>query len=147
MIATVLVSLLSLSASLFGEVSAASRNSRRPNQAPSPAIPAVSAPEYDPKSPTGAPLPPFGTFYYFDQLIDHKNPSAGTFKQRYYFTSQYYEPGGPISESLDVLLTILSPCSTNHSPFPKFFRPLVNLTLSESGRGDASEFVLESTME
>ena len=35
----------------------------------------------------------------FTQLLDHENPSAGTFKQRYFFTSEYYESGGPISES------------------------------------------------
>jgi hypothetical protein len=28
-------------------------------------------------------LPPYDTIYYFDQLIDHHNPSLGTFKQRY----------------------------------------------------------------
>ncbi|KAI1784395.1 serine carboxypeptidase S28-domain-containing protein [Ganoderma leucocontextum] len=30
------------------------------------------------------------------QLIDHTNPSLGTFKQRYYHTYEFYEPGGPI---------------------------------------------------
>lgn len=100
MIGTALVSLLSLSASVF-HVSAAGPSGRRPNFAPAPAIPAVLAPEYEPKTPAGTPLPPFNTTYYFDQLIDHKNPSAGTFKQAYYFTSQFYEPGGPISEYLE----------------------------------------------
>ncbi|KAI9056849.1 peptidase S28 [Trametes sanguinea] len=33
---------------------------------------------------------------YFDQLIDHENPSLGTFKQRYWFNYQYYQPGGPV---------------------------------------------------
>ncbi|KAI0333427.1 peptidase S28 [Cubamyces sp. BRFM 1775] len=45
---------------------------------------------------SGAKLPPLNTTYYFDQLIDHNNPSLGTFKQRYYFGHHYYEPGGPI---------------------------------------------------
>ncbi|KIO21856.1 hypothetical protein M407DRAFT_28566, partial [Tulasnella calospora MUT 4182] len=35
--------------------------------------------------------------YWFDQLIDHNNPSAGTFKQRYYFSDQYWTgDGAPI---------------------------------------------------
>ncbi|KAI0666133.1 peptidase S28 [Trametes maxima] len=41
-------------------------------------------------------LAPLSTIYYFDQLIDHENPSLGTFKQRYWFNYQQYEPGGPI---------------------------------------------------
>ncbi|KAJ7650700.1 peptidase S28 [Roridomyces roridus] len=34
--------------------------------------------------------------YYFDQLLDHSNPSLGTFQQRYYFFDGYYKEGGPI---------------------------------------------------
>ncbi|CAK5268823.1 unnamed protein product [Mycena citricolor] len=34
--------------------------------------------------------------YFFDQLLDHTNPSLGTFKQRYWFSEKYYKPGGPI---------------------------------------------------
>ncbi|KAG6910123.1 hypothetical protein DXG01_012882 [Tephrocybe rancida] len=41
----------------------------------------------------GTELPPYDTTYYFDQLIDHKNPSLGTFKQRYWHTYEFYEPG------------------------------------------------------
>ncbi|PCH36001.1 peptidase S28 [Wolfiporia cocos MD-104 SS10] len=44
----------------------------------------------------GTELPPLNTTYYFDQLIDHNNPSLGTFKQRYWHTWEFYEPGGPI---------------------------------------------------
>ncbi|KAG6885617.1 hypothetical protein C0993_012364 [Termitomyces sp. T159_Od127] len=44
----------------------------------------------------GTELPPYSTVYYFDQLIDHNNPSLGTFKQRYWHTYEFYEPGGPI---------------------------------------------------
>ncbi|KAG8976889.1 hypothetical protein FRC05_002826 [Tulasnella sp. 425] len=34
---------------------------------------------------------------YFDQLINHLNPSLGTFKQRYFFSDQHYnEQGSPI---------------------------------------------------
>ncbi|TFY82708.1 hypothetical protein EWM64_g1304 [Hericium alpestre] len=45
---------------------------------------------------TGATLPPLNTTYYFDQLIDHDNLKLGTFKQRYWHTWEYYEPGGAI---------------------------------------------------
>ncbi|KAF5313669.1 hypothetical protein D9611_010202 [Ephemerocybe angulata] len=38
----------------------------------------------------------YDVIYTFDQLIDHSNPSAGTFKQRYYHTWEYYKTGGPI---------------------------------------------------
>ncbi|EKM56517.1 uncharacterized protein PHACADRAFT_183166 [Phanerochaete carnosa HHB-10118-sp] len=42
---------------------------------------------------TGTVLPPLNTTYYFDQLIDHTNPSLGTFKQRYWHTWEWYEEG------------------------------------------------------
>ena len=45
------------------------------------------------KSRNGTELPPYSTIYYFDQLIDHTNPSLGTFKQRYWHTYEFYEPG------------------------------------------------------
>ncbi|KAI0332896.1 peptidase S28 [Cubamyces sp. BRFM 1775] len=45
---------------------------------------------------TGEPLPPLDTVYYFDQLIDHDDPTLGTFQQRYWVSAQYYQPGGPI---------------------------------------------------
>ncbi|KAF8876907.1 peptidase S28 [Mucidula mucida] len=38
----------------------------------------------------------YNTTYWFDQLIDHSNPSLGTFKQRYFFSGEFYKPGGPI---------------------------------------------------
>lgn len=38
-------------------------------------------------------LPPLDTTYYFDQLIDHDDPSLGTFQQRYWHTWEFYEPG------------------------------------------------------
>lgn len=31
--------------------------------------------------------------YYFDQLIDHNNPSLGTFTQRYWQSWEWYKPG------------------------------------------------------
>ncbi|KAK0439522.1 peptidase S28 [Desarmillaria tabescens] len=41
-------------------------------------------------------LPPYNTTYYFDQLIDHNDPSKGTFQQRYWHTAEHYQEGGPI---------------------------------------------------
>ena len=32
----------------------------------------------------GTEIPPYDTVYYFDQLIDHDDPSKGTFKVRYF---------------------------------------------------------------
>ena len=46
----------------------------------------------------GTQLPDYTHVYYFNQLIDHSNPSLGTFKQRYYHTYEFYEPG---ASSLD----------------------------------------------
>lgn len=38
-----------------------------------------------------------GKLRYFDQLIDHNNPSLGTFKQEYWYSEEYYGgPGHPI---------------------------------------------------
>lgn len=38
------------------------------------------------------------TLAYFDQLIDHSQPELGTFKQRYYYSTDYYQgPGSPVS--------------------------------------------------
>lgn len=60
----------------------------------SPAIPRISnIPTGPVTSRNGTVLPPYDTTYYFDQLIDHKNPSLGTFKQRYWHTYEFYEPG------------------------------------------------------
>ena len=68
------------------------------NLAPRPAIPIVPIPNANAPvtSRNGTELPPYNTTYYFDQLIDHNNPSLGTFKQRFWFTYEFYEPGGPI---------------------------------------------------
>ncbi|PBK68054.1 hypothetical protein ARMSODRAFT_976325 [Armillaria solidipes] len=37
--------------------------------------------------------------YYFDQLIDHDDPSKGTFKQRYWHNAEFYKEGGPIMQA------------------------------------------------
>lgn len=41
----------------------------------------------------GTQLPPYSQEFYFHQLIDHNNPDAGTFQQRYWHTYEFYEPG------------------------------------------------------
>lgn len=41
----------------------------------------------------GTRLPPFNQTFWFDQLIDHNNPSRGTFKQRFWHTWEFYQPG------------------------------------------------------
>ncbi|QRV75298.1 Serine carboxypeptidase S28 [Ceratobasidium sp. AG-Ba] len=67
---------------------------------PRPSVPKAEAPSTLPvhssANGTTQVLPPYDTIYYFDQLIDHHNPSLGTFKQRYYFTYEFYQAGGPI---------------------------------------------------
>ena len=67
----------------------------RANAPPRPSVPVVTADDA-PITNAGVTLPPLNTTYYFDQLIDHTNPSLGTFKQRYWHTYEYYEPGGPV---------------------------------------------------
>ncbi|GLB34087.1 putative MEROPS serine peptidase family S28 [Lyophyllum shimeji] len=63
-----------------------------------PGIPRIEllTPDAPVVSRNGTQLSPYNTTYYFDQLIDHNNPSLGTFKQRFWHTYEYYEPGGPI---------------------------------------------------
>ncbi|KZP04566.1 peptidase S28 [Athelia psychrophila] len=77
--------------------SAALRDGRaHGNMAPSPLVPRVTAPTEPLQSVNGSTLPPITTIYHFDQLIDHTNPSLGTFKQRYWHTWEWYKSGGPI---------------------------------------------------
>lgn len=67
------------------------------NIAPHAAMPRVEFEKSTPvTSRNGTVLPPYDTIYYFDQLIDHSNPSLGTFKQRFWHTYEFYESGGPI---------------------------------------------------
>ncbi|TFK63556.1 hypothetical protein BDN72DRAFT_311679 [Pluteus cervinus] len=67
------------------------------NMMPRPAIPIAPLPDKPVVvSRNGTVLPPYTTIYYFNQLIDHNNPNLGTFQQRFWFTYEYYEPGGPI---------------------------------------------------
>ena len=65
------------------------------NMVRTPGVPLVRIPAPDAPviSRNGTVLPPYNTLYEFDQLIDHRNPSLGTFKQRYWHTYEFYEPG------------------------------------------------------
>ncbi|TBU29166.1 peptidase S28 [Dichomitus squalens] len=45
---------------------------------------------------SGQQISSYGETYYFDQLVDHTDPTKGTFKQRYWHNYEFYEPGGPI---------------------------------------------------
>ncbi|KAI0628443.1 peptidase S28 [Trametes polyzona] len=65
---------------------------------PRPSVPQFERPgeEFPVVSKNGTQLPPFDYSYVFEQLIDHNNPSLGTFRQRYWHTYEFYEPGGPI---------------------------------------------------
>ncbi|TFK43798.1 serine carboxypeptidase S28-domain-containing protein [Crucibulum laeve] len=68
------------------------------NMMHTPSIPVLEmdAPDGPVISRNGTVLPDYSTTYYFDQLVDHNNPSLGTFKQRFWHTYEFYEPGGPI---------------------------------------------------
>ncbi|TFY82703.1 hypothetical protein EWM64_g1305 [Hericium alpestre] len=68
---------------------------------------------------TGSTLPPLNTTYYFDQLIDHTNPGLGTFKQRYWHTWEFYEPGGAI--------VLFTPGEGNAQPYTGY---LTNATIN-----------------
>lgn len=92
-----LTSLLSLS----GQVAARLPDGRlSANHPPLPVIPKVT--ELGPgaadrvKDVNGTEIAPYEKIYYFDQLIDHNDPSKGTFKVRYWTTWEFYKPGGPI---------------------------------------------------
>ena len=65
---------------------------------PRPSIPHVDNPleGLSVVSRNGTQLPDYAHVYYFSQLIDHTNPSLGTFKQRYYHTYEFYEPGASL---------------------------------------------------
>ena len=68
------------------------------NMPPTPMVPIIDMSDATAPvtSRNGTELPPYNTTYYFDQLIDHNDPSQGTFKQRFWHTYEFYEPGGPI---------------------------------------------------
>ncbi|KZV68146.1 peptidase S28 [Peniophora sp. CONT] len=86
-------SLLSLTVIVAG-VSAITTRSFGPKAPHPPALDAGEA--HGLLDTNGNALPPLYTVYYFDQLIDHNDPSKGTFQQRYWMTWNFYKAGGPI---------------------------------------------------
>jgi len=79
-------------------------------------------------------LPPYNTTFLFDQLIDHNNPSLGTFKQRFWHTWEFYESGGPI--------ILFTPGETNADGYDGY---LTNLTINGliSQQQNGSTIVIE----
>ncbi|KAJ7068700.1 serine carboxypeptidase S28-domain-containing protein [Mycena amicta] len=67
----------------------------------------------------GTVLPPYNQTFEFQQLIDHNNPSLGTFTQRYWHTWEFYEEGGPI--------ILMTPGEANAAPY---FGYLTNGTIN-----------------
>lgn len=82
---------LGLSALLFSAITPVSGRVLKP-----PSVPIVKVAKDTHLRLLAQALPPLDTVYYFDQLIDHNDPSKGTFKQRYWHTAEHYKPGGPI---------------------------------------------------
>ncbi|KAJ7284199.1 serine carboxypeptidase S28-domain-containing protein [Mycena rebaudengoi] len=91
------------------------------NFRPKPTVPIVSVENAAAPvtSRNGTVLPPYNTTYFFQQLIDHTNPSLGTFTQRYWHTYEMYEPGGPI--------LLFTPGEANAAPYTGY---LTNATIN-----------------
>ncbi|KAI0832760.1 peptidase S28 [Trametes gibbosa] len=104
-----------------GLADAATRDGRlHGNIARRPSVPPVPAPADAPvTSRNGTQLPPYNQTYYFDQLIDHTNPSLGTFKQRFWTTYEWYEAGGPV--------VLFTPGEANAQPYSGY---LTNRTVN-----------------
>jgi hypothetical protein len=68
---------------------------------------------------TSPSAPPLNFTYYFDQLIDHNDPSKGTFKQRFWHNAQYYKEGGPI--------ILMTPGEGNAAPYTGY---MTNVTVT-----------------
>jgi hypothetical protein len=59
----------------------------------------------------------------FLQLIDHENPSLGTFSQFYYYSTEFYKgPGSPVVSSAEKI-NLLDFRHTNEYHFQVFFTP------------------------
>ena len=82
---------LAVSAAVASAVTTRSFGLRAPLPPPLDAGEIVVA--HGPLDTNGSVLPPLNTTYYFDQLIDHNDPSKGTFQQRYWMTWNFYEDG------------------------------------------------------
>ncbi|EIW61562.1 peptidase S28 [Trametes versicolor FP-101664 SS1] len=90
------------------------------NIARRPSVPTVPAPVDGPvTSRNGTALPPYNQTYLFDQLIDHTNPSLGTFKQRFWTTAEWFEKGGPV--------VLFTPGEANAQPYSGY---LTNRTIN-----------------
>lgn len=112
---------LALSFSLLSSVSARLQDGRpHANIMPTANIPLVSIPSTTVVSRNGTTLPPYTTVYLFDQLIDHNNPSLGTFKQRFWHTYEFYESG------------IIAPPSSVPSHSPLSGGPIILMTPGET---------------
>ncbi|KAH9858662.1 peptidase S28 [Lenzites betulinus] len=100
---------------------AATRDGRPHGNTPRrPSVPAVPAPVDAPvTSRNGTQLPPYNQTYLFTQLIDHTNPSLGTFQQRFWTTAEWYEEGGPI--------VLFTPGEANAQPYSGY---LTNRTVN-----------------
>ncbi|KAF9031816.1 peptidase S28 [Hymenopellis radicata] len=109
--------------SCFSAVQAALPNGRAHGNAPPlPLPPVIEIPDRRVEAfrSNGADaLPPYNTTYYFDQLIDHTDPSKGTFQQRYWHTWEFYEPDGPI--------ILMTPGEANAAPYTAY---LTNVTIN-----------------
>ncbi|KAF9450668.1 hypothetical protein P691DRAFT_809949 [Macrolepiota fuliginosa MF-IS2] len=68
----------------------------------------------------GTQLPPYNQTFFFDQLVDHNDPSRGTFKQRFWHTWEFYESGGPI--------ILMTPGETNADGYANSY--LTNRTIN-----------------
>ncbi|KAF9554962.1 hypothetical protein CPC08DRAFT_712435 [Agrocybe pediades] len=75
---------------------------------------------FEPTDLNGNKIPAYNTRYYFDQLIDHDDPSKGTFKQRFWYTWEFYKPGGPI--------VLTTPGESNAGLYPSY--DLTNSSMS-----------------
>ncbi|KAJ6515446.1 serine carboxypeptidase S28-domain-containing protein [Mycena sanguinolenta] len=111
---------LSLVATSLSLVSAFSDGRPHANFMRKPTIPIVPVEQTGPvTSRNGTMLPPYNTTYTFQQLIDHNNPSLGTFTQRYWHTYEFYENGGPI--------ILFTPGEANAQPYSGY---LTNATIN-----------------
>jgi hypothetical protein len=65
---------------------------------------------------------------FFTQLLDHDNPSKGTFKQKYWYNSQYWKgPGSPVS--LAICLTEVNANCSNRSSCSRQVKLLLRRTV------------------
>ncbi|KAJ7498558.1 serine carboxypeptidase S28-domain-containing protein [Mycena latifolia] len=111
---------LSLVTAALSLVNALSDGRPHANFLRKPTLPIVPVEHTGPvTSRNGTILPPYNTTYTFQQLIDHNNPSLGTFTQRFWHTYEFYEEGGPI--------IFFTPGEANAAPYSGY---LTNATIN-----------------